>query len=128
MNKTGLRQSRRAFTLLEIMIVVSFIGLMTALAIPSFIKGRKQSQGKRTLNDARIIDAAVGEWALETNKKDGEAVDVAGIIPYVKDGRFNTNDVLGNPYGIGPVGATQVQISVVTKVALDGVGIDWGGY
>ena len=55
-------------------------------------------------------------------------MDVAGIVTYVKTGMFHSNDVLGNPYGIGPVGPTQVQVSVITKVALDGVGIDWGGY
>jgi prepilin-type N-terminal cleavage/methylation domain-containing protein len=128
MNGENRLQTRQAFTLLEIMIVVSFIGLLAVLAIPSFIKVRKQAQGKRVLNDARVIDAAVGAWALETNKKDGDAVDLTGITSYVKTGMFRTIDVLGNPFGIGPVGATQVQVSVVTKTTLAGVGIDWGGY
>jgi hypothetical protein len=110
------------------MIVVSFIGLLAVLAIPSFIKVRKQAQGKRILNDARVIDGAVGAWALEMNKKDGDPVDVDGLSSYIKSGRFSTNDVLGNPYGIGPVGPTQVQVNVATKTTLDGVGIDWGGY
>jgi hypothetical protein len=37
-------------------------------------------------------------------------------------------DVLGNPYTIGPVGATQVVISPLTKAALTGVTLDWGTY
>jgi prepilin-type N-terminal cleavage/methylation domain-containing protein len=128
MKRANWNHRNRAFTLLEIMIVVSFIGLLSVLAIPSFIKVRKQAQGKRILNDARVIDSAVGTWALEANKKDGDPVDVDGIASYIKAGKFNPNDVLNNPYGIGPVGPTQVQVSVMTKAALDGVGIDWGGY
>ena len=64
MNTSKWIQTRQAFTLLEIMIIVALIGLLVTLAIPSFIKGRKQAQGKRILNDARVIDAAVGAWAL----------------------------------------------------------------
>ena len=33
-----------AFTLVEIMIVVAIIGLLAALAIPGFVKARKQSR------------------------------------------------------------------------------------
>ena len=60
-----------AFTLVEIMIVVAIIGLLTVLAIPSFIKARKQSQGRRIMNDIRQMDAAIDQWALDAGKKDG---------------------------------------------------------
>jgi len=55
---------RQAFSLVEIMIIVAIIGLLAALVIPSLIKVRKQSQGKRVVNDARIIDAAINAWAI----------------------------------------------------------------
>ena len=58
-----------AFTLVEIMIVVAIIGLLTVLALPSFIKARKQSQGRRILNDARRMDAAVDQWAMDTIRR-----------------------------------------------------------
>ena len=119
---------RQAFTLVEIMIVVALIGLLAALAIPSFIKVRKQSQGKRIVNDARIIDSAIDSWSLENGKADGETVDLAAAAQYTKLGTFNPVDLLGNDYQIGTVGPTQVVISATTKSALAGVAIDWGAY
>jgi prepilin-type N-terminal cleavage/methylation domain-containing protein len=116
------------FTLLEIMIVVALIGMLATLAMPAFMKVRKQSQGKRIVNDARVIDSAIDAWAMENNKSDGDVVDMAGIATYSKSGALSTNDILGNPYGVGPVGSTQVRISTDTKSALSGVQIDWAAY
>jgi len=122
-------QTRRAFTLVEIMIIVALIGLLAALMAPSFIKVRKQSQGKRIVNDARIADAAINSWALETGQKDGNPIDLAAAGSYTKTGAMPTNDVLGNPYDFSAgVGTNEVQISPGTKAALSGVAIDWGPY
>jgi prepilin-type N-terminal cleavage/methylation domain-containing protein len=122
------RCGEQAFTLVEIMIVCAIIGLLAALAIPSFIKNRKQSQGRRIMNDARQIDAAINAWALEVNASDGNSVDINGAAAYSKSGSINTIDLLGNAYLIGPVGNTQLAIAASTKSSLDGVGIDWGAY
>ena len=119
---------RQAFTLVEIMIVIAIIGLLAALAVPSFIKNRKQSQGRRIVNDARQIDAAINAWALEVNASDGTAVNLASAAQYTKSGSLSTTDLLGHAYLIGPVGDTQLAISTATKSALVGVGIDWGAY
>lgn len=124
----GRGSRQHAFTLVEIMVVVALIGLLAALAFPSFIKVRKQSQGRRIVNDARILDAAIDTWSLEQHKTDGDAVDVAAAAGYTKSGTISLTDVLGNAFEIGPVGPTQVVISVTTKTALAGVNIDWGGF
>src|SRR5438067_1101800 len=127
MNK--IRNNKAAFTLVEIIIVVAIIGLLAALAIPGFVKARKQSQGRRILNDCRQMDAAVDQWALENGKKDGDTIDktTSGAASYLKTSWSNT-DLLGNSYGIGAVGSNQVTISTSTKSSLQGVGIDWGAY
>ena len=122
------RCRRQAFTLVEIMIVVALIGLLAALAIPSFIKVRKQSQGKRIVNDARIIDAAINTWALEAGAADGDVVNLAAAAQYTKSGAISTVDILGNPYNLGRVGDSQVAVSAASKLSLNGVGIDWGAY
>jgi type IV pilus assembly protein PilA len=122
-----IRKNKAAFTLVEIMIVVAIIGLLAALAIPGFVKARKQSQGRRILNDARQMDAAIDQWALENGKKDGDTVDSVGAATYLKTA-WKSTDLLGNSFTVGTVGATQITISATTKSALTGVGIDWGAY
>ena len=122
-----IRNNRAAFTLVEIMIVVAIIGLLAALAIPGFVKARKQSQGRRIINDARQMDAAIDQWALENGKKDGDTVITSSASTYLKT-TWMTNDLLGNTYTIGTVGTGQVLINGATKTALSGVGIDWGAY
>jgi len=124
-----IQKNRAAFTLVEIMIVVAIIGLLAALAIPGFVKARKQSQGRRILNDVRQIDAAIDQWALEKGKTNGAVwtSSITEIETYLKTS-LKTNDLLGNAYTLNPVGSNQVLISSGTKTALDGVGIDWGGF
>ena len=59
---------RGGFTLVEIMIVVAIIGLLAAMAIPSFMKARNTSQKNICINNLRQIDSAVDQWAIENKK------------------------------------------------------------
>ena len=122
-----LHRNKAAFTLVEIMIVVAIIGLLAALAIPGFVKARKQSQGRRILNDCRQMDAAIDQWALENGKKDGDAITTSEAATYLKTS-WKSTDLLNNDYALTVVGSTQIAISSTTKTALSGVGIDWGAY
>jgi prepilin-type N-terminal cleavage/methylation domain-containing protein len=123
-----IRNSKAAFTLVEIMIVVAIIGLLAALAIPGFVKARKQSQGRRILNDARQLDAAIDQWALDKGKTNGATIVTAEAATYLKTGTWPSADLLGNAYSVGSVGSNQLSIAAGTKTALDGVGIDWGTF
>jgi len=119
--------TRDGFTLVEIMIVVAIIGILASMAIPGFVKSRKQSQGRRILNDARQMDSAISQWAMEKGRVDGNAVNTTEATTYLK-GTWRTTDLLNNTFVFGTVGASQVTISATTKTALTGVGIDWGTY
>jgi len=125
--KRSHQKNRSGFTLVEIMIVVAIIGLLAALAVPGLQRSRMRSQGMRILNDARQMDQAIDQWALETGQLNGNPILFPGADLYLKVA-WITNDVLGNPYTFSVVGPTQVQISATTKTALSGVGINWGIY
>ena len=90
------------FTLVEIMIVVAIIALLAAIAVPGFLRARKRAQATKILNDLRLIDSAVDQYAIETNKTTGATVTVADWTNYLKKGTvlFNTGqDIFGDDYG-----------------------------
>jgi prepilin-type N-terminal cleavage/methylation domain-containing protein len=95
-------KSQKAFTLVEIMIVVAIIALLAAIAVPGFLRARKRSQASRILNDLRMIDSACDQYAIETSRTSGAVVAVADWTNYVKKGTqlYNTGtSLLGSAYG-----------------------------
>jgi type II secretory pathway pseudopilin PulG len=86
----------------EIMIVVAIIALLAAIAVPGFLRARKRSQASRILNDLRLIDSAVDQYAIENNKSSGNQVLIADWTKYLKAGTqlySSGNDILGAAYG-----------------------------
>jgi len=97
-----LNKRRGGFTLVEIMIVVAIIALLAAIAVPGFLRARKRSQASRIINDLRLIDSAVDQYAIETNKKSGDKVQVTDWTNYLKKGTnlyATGKDILGADYG-----------------------------
>jgi prepilin-type N-terminal cleavage/methylation domain-containing protein len=101
-----LQTKRAGFTLVEIMIVVAIIALLAAIAVPGFLRARKRSQASRILNDLRMIDSAIDQYAIETGRTTGATVNVADWTNYVKKNAllYNSgNDLLGDSYGVQTV-------------------------
>jgi type II secretory pathway pseudopilin PulG len=82
--------------------VVAIIALLAAIAVPGFLRARKRSQASKILNDLRMIDAAVDQYAIETNRTTGNLVGTADWTKYLKQGSilYNTGqNLFGTAYG-----------------------------
>lgn len=99
---------KAAFTLVEIMIVVAIIGLLSAIALPNFVKARASSQANACINNLRQLDTAVQQFAFEQNKHVGDTITYPDdLTPYIKlsaTGNLPTCPA-GGVYSIPPVGS-----------------------
>ena len=127
-----LTKKHAGFTLVEIMIVVAIIALLAAIAVPGFLRARKRSQASKILNDLRMIDSAVDQYAIETGKKSGDPIAITDWTNYLKKDTnlyLTGNDLFGNPYNQQTVDSLP-SVPGPTKTALSDVVDDtfWSPY
>lgn len=70
--------------LLVIPVVVAMVGLMAAIAIPSFVKARQTAQMNACIGNMRLIDSAKEQWAISADIGAGQPVDVKSVNQYIK--------------------------------------------
>jgi prepilin-type N-terminal cleavage/methylation domain-containing protein len=80
------KHAQQGFTLTEIMIVVMIIGLLAAIASPSFINARTTSRMNACINNLRQLTGAKDQWAMENAKTETDPVVMNEVIAYVKGG------------------------------------------
>jgi prepilin-type N-terminal cleavage/methylation domain-containing protein len=94
---------RGGFTLVEIMIVVAIIALLAAIALPNFLRARKRSQATRILEDLRVLDHAMDQYAIDTGKPAGYQPVFGDLQNYLKTDTMlyssGGTDMFGDSYG-----------------------------
>ena len=123
--KTPGGRSKSGFTLVEIMIVVAIIGLLAAIAVPSFAKARQESMVTTMANDLRILLDAFNLYAMEYG---GYPSDVEGIswaegdstpvsvADYLTGAKWSQPTVLGGKYFYYYWGFHQMHILVIDDI------------
>ena len=89
---------------LAIPFIMAVIGLLAAIAIPSFMKARDVSQQNMCINNMRMIDAAKELVATDHNYKAGDIIPVQEVSQYVKEGFSSLVCPNGGHYTVNPVG------------------------
>lgn len=96
----------KGFTLAEIMLVLLIIGMLAAIAVPSFLKSRRDARRNVCINNMRLISAAKEQAALENSYAETYSPTEAEILPYVKGfvmpvcpglGTYTINAISANP-------------------------------
>ena len=74
----------KAFTLIEIMIVVGIIALLATIAIPNLVKQQSTAKRETCIANLHNIDMAIQQWALETRQGESYPVAATEVLPYLQ--------------------------------------------
>ena len=68
-------KNRRAFTLIEVMIVVLITGILLAMAVPNFTRARESARQKACVGNLKQIYSANQQWAINNR------ISSTGVAP-----------------------------------------------
>lgn len=60
--------NRKAFTLIELLIVVAIIAILAAIAVPNFLEAQTRSKVSRTVADMRSIATAIESYRVDNGR------------------------------------------------------------
>lgn len=85
MIKLNNRRSRKGFTLIELLVVVLILGILTAIALPSYLSSVNASREGAANTNARALASSVQAHGIQNGAYDTTlsdyATDMGGTIP-----------------------------------------------
>ncbi len=74
-------KSSRGFTIVELMVVVTILGVMLAIAIPAYSSARKRSSETSCARNRSILDQAKLLWMVDNGKVYSDEVLFKDLLP-----------------------------------------------
>jgi prepilin-type N-terminal cleavage/methylation domain-containing protein len=90
------------WTLVEIMIAVTLIGMLASISVPSFLRARDTASLNAIRSNLRLIDEVKQQWALETRAVSTAEPLESDVEGYFKGGTMPLT-VIGEVYNLNPL-------------------------
>ncbi|MGF1571746.1 MAG: type IV pilin protein [Sumerlaeia bacterium] len=94
---------KKAFTLIELLIVVAIIAILAAIAVPNFLEAQTRAKVSRAVSDMRTMATALEIYYLDNNKyppflvKPGTPSTCAGSTVFVGNSVLGVRTAAGAP-------------------------------
>jgi len=103
--------SRRAFTLIELLIVVAIIAILAAIAVPNFLEAQTRAKVSRFMSDLRSGAVALEAYVVDHNKYPPADAETLNEV-------LTTNPPSGAPEGYVPRRIT-TPVAYIASLPLD---------